>query len=398
MPDPPNRSTRPTNPDRRIWNGLEVDLHLQDEWLERLNKLDNFRLTSICEGHAGERRGFRGTPHLILRLTESYNSLITSTWYEVRTALYGKFRCGNETSLCRASFDFISNIRLSRGILEPSEDKFLIRIDATNHRIDDEPEAWLANFFNQAVILAEAADQFFGEILARQKQFIIESGKYIAGAYLKYRYGVQCPSVLIDAVHAAKPKADAYTGKIVEAVARATGCHAIVATVTREVADINRTPSEENAGAVEEYRRTIQHLFETTDLLKTDRSLSQPVLHLAIHGMKDRPDADIELGTCFGGSCSQAVLEWVQYEIEAWAQNTGSLSRKPMIVVNRKFSGDTSKQYHRKGDKRSSYHGYGLLLNTIQIEFAYWLRKEHRKEIVSLLTCIADKFQLEFGI
>lgn len=397
MPTTLNRRDNPARQDRRNWNGHDVDANLQDVWLERLNKLNNFSLTSICEGHVGERRGLRGTPHLILRLQSGYHSLLVSTWHKIRPVIYAGFTCDQDINLCKVSVEFTSKIRLTRGMLQPFDDNFRIRIDATNHRTDDEPEAWFADFFSQSVVLAEMADRFFGEILAKQKQIMIESGKYVAGAFLKFRYGIKCPTVLIDAVHAAKPRADAYTGKIVEAVAKGAGCHAIIAIVSREVADINRTPSEENAGAVVEYRRTIQDLFESTGVLNNG-NLSQPILHLAIHGMKDRPEADIELGTCLGGSCSDVVLEWVKMKIEEWVQeNTVSLSRKPTIVVNREFTGDPSKKFHRRGDRRSYYLGYGELFNTIQIEFAYWLRKNHHKKVINLLTCIADKFQAEYS-
>lgn len=35
----------------RMYNGLYVDLHLQDEWLNDLNNIDNIEITSTCEGH-----------------------------------------------------------------------------------------------------------------------------------------------------------------------------------------------------------------------------------------------------------------------------------------------------------------------------------------------------------
>ena len=397
MPTTLNRRDNPARQDRRNWNGHDVDANLQDVWLERLNKLNNFSLTSICEGHVGERRGLRGTPHLILRLQSGYHSLLVSTWHKIRPVIYAGFTCDQDINLCKVSIELTSKIRLNRGASQSSDDKLLIRIEATNHRTVNEPKAWLVDFLSQSVILAETLDRFFGEILAKEKQVMIESVKYIPGAFLKFRYGIKCPIVLIDAVHAAKPMADMYTGKVVEAVAKKTGCHAIIATISREVANINRppSPSEGNAAAVEEYRRTIRHLYESTGILNGG-NLYQPVLHLAIHGMKNRLDADIELGTCSGRSCSDEVLEWVKMEIEEWGQNTVSLSRKPTLVENRKLSGDKSKTFHRRGDHQGLYLGYGEMFNTVQIEFAYWLRKNHRKEIVSLLATIADKFQVKY--
>ncbi len=393
---PLNRNDRPARLGRRFWNGHEVDLNLKDEWLERLNGLTNFRLTSICEGHVSERRGSGRNPHLILRLSGSHNPLLFSTWNNIRPKLYGRFPCNPSSNIFRVNFELTSHIRLSRGMLQPSVDKFLVRIAAINHRIHAEPEPWLADFFSQSVTFAETADRFIGELLAEQQATFITNGKYVSGTYLRFRYGMKCSAVLIDAVHAVKPKADAYTGKIVETVANNAGCHAIISTLSRKVADLNRPPTEENAGAVEEYRRTIRHLFETIALLKLDSILSRPILHLAIHGMKDRPDADIELSTRMGDSCSDDVLEWVRTEIEEWAQNTASLSKRPTIVVNRRFIGDQSKNNHRKGARQSSYDGYGEFFNTIQIEISFWLRKEHRVELVDLIGRLANKFHSDF--
>lgn len=395
MPAPLNRNNRDVRPGRRFWNGHEVDANLRDEWLERLNKLANFRLTSICEGHASERRGFGGNPHLILRLMENHNPLMISSWHEIRTALYGKFPCCNADTRYRVNFELSSDVRLSRGVLQPPVDRFLIRIDSTAHRETNEPETWFDEFFEQSVQFAETADSFLREILDKQRIELIKAGKFVSGAYLKFRYGADCPAVLVDAVHAAKPRSDAYTGKIVEAVAKSCSCHAIISTISRQIADINRPPIEENAGAVEEYRRTIQHLFESGRLLLSDRTLSRPILHIAVHGMKDSNDADIELGTRMGSSCSADVLDWVHREIDEWAASTPSLVRKPVLVENRRFIGDASKQFHRRGGRRSSYRGYGDFFNTIQIEFAYWLRNEHRAEIVNLLSGLAVKYQAQ---
>lgn len=218
---------------------------------------------------------------------------------------------------------------------------------------------------------------------------MIQTDKFITAYYLKFRYATQCPTVLIDAVHAAKPNSDKYTGKIVAAVAASTGCNAIIAIGSRDVADINRPPNEKNSRAVNEFRNTINHLLNYSGLLNETGNLVSPVLHLAIHGMAYNLNADIELGTCYGQSCSPQILEQVKLQIEQWAP---SLSKTPKLTENKRFSGNISKTYHRTGDSESGYTGYGDYFNTIQIEFARWLRESHRDAIVELLCSIIGKF------
>jgi hypothetical protein len=44
-----------SNDPHRIWNGLEVDIHLKDGWLEALNSIDGIEIRASCEGHSPER-------------------------------------------------------------------------------------------------------------------------------------------------------------------------------------------------------------------------------------------------------------------------------------------------------------------------------------------------------
>lgn len=53
--------------------------------------------------------------------------------------------------------------------------------------------------------------------------------------FIKVKNATYTPWVLIDAVHAQKPNRDLYTGTIAKLVAERTGCHCIIATVSRDV-------------------------------------------------------------------------------------------------------------------------------------------------------------------
>ncbi len=51
MRNPYTGYTGPCLDHERVWNGIRVDIGLEDEWLVALNSLDSFYLISICVGH-----------------------------------------------------------------------------------------------------------------------------------------------------------------------------------------------------------------------------------------------------------------------------------------------------------------------------------------------------------
>ncbi len=212
--------------------------------------------------------------------------------------------------------------------------------------------------------------------------------------FLEYRPATEASRVLVDAIHAAPPKADRYTGEIVKAVAKHTGCHCIVAKVSRTKADINRPAARSgNPEAVAEYRATIASLLEATGLLDDRRQVIRPFLHIAVHGMTDDHDLDVELGTRHKRTCSPSVHDWVFDHLKQWASKFDP-RRVPRVGANQHFRGDESKAFHRLGDG-SGYAGYGPNFHTIQIEFAHWLRSKHRASVVDFLSGLVMAFGRE---
>lgn len=206
--------------------------------------------------------------------------------------------------------------------------------------------------------------------------------------YLKFAVGKKLPCVLVDAVHAAKPKSDLYTGEIAEAVASRTGCHCIIATVSRTEADINRPLCRKNRDAIVEYRQTIRQMLEEAALLSRTGELVRPLLHVAVHGIRNRWNRDIELGTVYGESCSEDVREWVENQICDWALAYRGGDRAPIVLSNRYLTGDSSKPVHCKT--------YGNQFNTIQMEIARWLREDHQPDLISMLSTMVQRFARRF--
>ena len=210
------------------------------------------------------------------------------------------------------------------------------------------------------------------------------------GEFLVWYPGRTGSRILVDAVHAAGPKADVYTGAIARAAAKMLGGHCIVATVSRTRADLNRTRGPTNAKAIDEYRTVIRSLLADAGLLSRNR-LDQPVLHLAVHGMTDAHGYDVEIVTRNGVSCSARVRDLVKSGLENWARRVGD--RVCRVVLDQRFVGDASKVVHRCGEPSSSYAGYGPNFNTVQIEFAYWLRRRYRDEVIAALGAIGTAFE-----
>ena len=210
------------------------------------------------------------------------------------------------------------------------------------------------------------------------------------GEFLVWHPGSTGSRILVDAVHAAPPNADVYTGRIARAAAKMLGGHCIVATVSRTIADLNRPRTPSNAKAIDEYRAVIRSLLSDAELL-IHNQLNQPVLHLAVHGMTDDHGYDVEIGTRNGVSCSARVRDLVKSRLENWARRVGA--QGPRVVLDQRFIGDASKIVHRCGEASSRYLGYGPNFNTVQIEFAHWLRSRYRDEVIAALVAVGTAFE-----
>lgn len=212
---------------------------------------------------------------------------------------------------------------------------------------------------------------------------------FITKKFVKFYLGSKNIYAHVDAVHAYPPQSDKYTREIVEGIVNETNCSAIIATVSRKKADINRPRNEKNSEAIDEYRDAIRQILEHLNILDENDKLSRSYLHLAIHGMKDKYNKDIEIGTRNGITCSENVKDWVLEELKKSVTSVG---------IDKIFRGDVSKSVHRLGDliSNQNYSGYGDNFNTIQLEFSLNLRQNHRREAIKILSNLILKFYEKF--
>jgi hypothetical protein len=213
---------------------------------------------------------------------------------------------------------------------------------------------------------------------------------FIEKEFIKYYLGNRFIRAHVDAVHAAPPKSDQYTGEIVIGIIEKINCSGIISKVSREKVDLNRNRNETNEEAIDEYRRAINKILDSLSILEENNHiLKRPYLHLAIHGMKNSYNREMIIGTRNGESCSTEIKEWFVEEINKYYENIG---------VDSIFPGDSSKSVHRIGDCISdlSYKGYGDNFNTIQIEINRTQRENHRQKLISILSNIIIDFNKKF--
>lgn len=213
--------------------------------------------------------------------------------------------------------------------------------------------------------------------------------KFTEKKYIKFYLGSKDIRSHIDAIHAALPCSDKFTDDIVEGVANKINCSGIIAIVSRTIVDLNRPRNSNNKEGIDEYRQTIREILGHIGNLDGNGKLSRPYLHLAFHGMKDKWNVDIEIGTLYGKTCSPEVKKWFVSEIKKHFRR---------VQIDGRFCGDPSKPAHRCGDKigDTEYLGYGKNFNTIQIEISRTLREKNQKKLIGIFSNIILKYNREF--
>lgn len=207
--------------------------------------------------------------------------------------------------------------------------------------------------------------------------------------YIHYYPGPPNAKVLIEALHAKGPSADLYTGQLAKAIHEQCQTAVIVANVSREEMDLNRTRTLQNQPAIDEYRATIARMFEERGMLDQYGQLKGPFLQISLHGMQDEWMRDVEIGTGYGHYCSPEVKQWMQDFFDRTGLHYG---------MDDLFPGYTFRSVLREGDMygQTRFMGFGPHFHTVQIEISQYLRAYHFQWLSETFAKLLGEFQARF--
>ena len=201
--------------------------------------------------------------------------------------------------------------------------------------------------------------------------------------YIAYYLGNSNIKCHIDAVHSENPRGEINTKELVIEIVKKTDCCGIYSLISRKEMDLNRSLNRTNEPVILEFRDLIFSILQHLQILDVNNKLIAPYLQLALHGMKNVPDKEIEIGTRYNQTCSEDLFIWFRKNLEVHCKNV--FNRNLKIAYNEYFIGNESKVVHREK--------YENLFNTIQIEINKTLRTKYFYKIVEVLTRIVMDFK-----
>jgi hypothetical protein len=197
--------------------------------------------------------------------------------------------------------------------------------------------------------------------------------------YIKYLNNNS--NVQFDCYHNIPPKSELFIENITKQISILSNSSSIISNVSRTDADLNRIINENNKQAIFQYREIL------TKIILEKPNQTTPHLHIIIHGMKNRENKDIEIGTRNNTLASPQITTWFINQIK---QNFKEFK----IATDEEFIGSQILQHHKDGDE---YHkGFGNNLNIFQIELSRTLREEHSQLIINTFVKIAKEFEEKF--
>ncbi len=154
-------------PFERRWRNYCVDRNLEDDWLERLNRLRVFDLISICEGHEDEPVAVhRRLPHFNLRLKDTRAEMFAARWSETRTAIGEAIDGCFFNKFTSIHFEFRSGFVKERERTHP-QDIVLLKLAARVDVLDFDRAYYGREWFEENVAASEAFDGYIFEMIGK---------------------------------------------------------------------------------------------------------------------------------------------------------------------------------------------------------------------------------------
>lgn len=197
--------------------------------------------------------------------------------------------------------------------------------------------------------------------------------------YIRYKQAKS--NISFDAYHGTPPKGEYKINEITEKIAKQAKTSSIISTISRTKADLNREITEESKDAIIEYQQTLKKITIKNNIQK------YPYLLIILHGMKNRENKDIEIGTRNGELTNPKLKQWFIKQMQ-------TLFSDFKIAIDEEFKGTTILEEYKNGN--NYFEGLGNNLNIFQIELSIELREKHTKLIIDNFSQIALNFSKEF--
>ena len=209
--------------------------------------------------------------------------------------------------------------------------------------------------------------------------------------YLPLRRDIR---VILWAPHSAGPRKEFYTGTIVREISQNLGISGVVATVSRVIADLNRSrnysgtecscPENFQRAAVEELYSHFKNLFSELGVYG-DGEVQKETLLLGIHGIKDEYGYGVVIGTRHGKLCPSHLREKIRERLELSFRALGLNLREHPIVCEEMFPGHESLELIKEH--------FGEKLQIVQIEISKTLRSRFTEELTTALLSLVLSFK-----
>ena len=158
---------RACEPGKRLWRVYQVDEGLENDWLYRLNALQLFELTSICQGHESmQRSAFRSYPHIVLRFRAH---LVSEAIQWIQKGASGEFPLPEHLPLASAGTWSIEHERSLKLIMGASQfrtsDRLLLRATGSVPVRTASDRKHTTEWFSTVIPEIEAYDKLLGGLL-----------------------------------------------------------------------------------------------------------------------------------------------------------------------------------------------------------------------------------------
>jgi hypothetical protein len=140
------------------WRDFCVDKNLEEDWLERLNRLKSLNLVGVCEGHFDQRPSSASRfPYIGLRLKERLLPGIARDWEELRLSILNEVNKLFPAGDTNFDLELRFKLRAGRGRLIYQE-SLAVRMRSVQAAGSESMDTRTREWFEQSVKRIEALD------------------------------------------------------------------------------------------------------------------------------------------------------------------------------------------------------------------------------------------------